>query len=686
MKHMRTKMMLFICLLVIIPLVALGMISINLNQQSTIDTLNQTMSQLALMASGNVGNQLNSLKVIALETGKISRLSDPNASDEARQGVIDEKVTSYAFSRGTVADLDGYGIARGRDHSSNEYFQAALKGEAYITEPYVDAETDELVIILSAPLWANGVPNTTVAGVIVYEIPGQMLIDMVAEIKVSPSAGAQIIDKNGTIIAHPDEARVLRGDNSIEIAKTDETRVPIAELEKLQTQGKSGFGTYQMDGISKFLAFAPIAGTNGWSLGVNAPESEFMEVSAQSLRITIIMLIGCLILSLVISFFIARSFSLPVSKCADRLQLLAEGDLNAAVPTSKSKDEIGVLVRSLDTCITELRTMVGDVSYHLSEMADGNLATEVTQEYQGDFKGMKDSLVLIISSFKRLIGEVQSAANQVNAASNQVSSASQMLAQSSTEESQNMEMLGRSVTEISDRTQQTAHLVADASKMGDEMQGTATETNNKMNEMIQAVMEIKQASESIDNVIKVIEDIAFQTNILSLNASVEAARAGVHGKGFAVVAEEVGDLASKSAEAAKTTAELILDTIEKSDKGFRISQETSESITHIVDGIEKTASTLSTISEGTETQTKEIESINSAISEQIKVVHQNSATSEETAATSEEMSAQASQLLMLVSRFKLENNATDNMSYKPREKSIEDMDEEYWAEGQFDKF
>ena len=175
--------------------------------------------------------------------------------------------------------------------------------------------------------------------------------------------------------------------------------------------------------------------------------------------------------------------------------------------------------------------------------------------------------------------------------------------------------------------------------------------------MMSAVKDINQASQSIEKVIKVIDDIAFQTNILALNAAVEAARAGQHGKGFAVVAEEVRSLAAKSAEAASNTGDLIENTIAKANLGFSIANETAVSLKEIVDGINHNAEIMERISQSSEEQSSSIEQINDSIDQVAQVAQQNSATAEQSSAASEQMSSQSQVLEDMLSQFRLKGNS-----------------------------
>ncbi|MDR0293493.1 MAG: methyl-accepting chemotaxis protein [Oscillospiraceae bacterium] len=255
-----------------------------------------------------------------------------------------------------------------------------------------------------------------------------------------------------------------------------------------------------------------------------------------------------------------------------------------------------------------------------------------------------------------LVMKIAGVSNAFLTSSKQIADGAQTLAQGSTEQAATVEQLSSSVHEIADKTKTNAEMAGRAAALGNTIMKNAEKGSSQMNEMMAAVKEINAASQQISKVIKVIDDIAFQTNILALNAAVEAARAGQHGKGFAVVAEEVRSLASKSAEAAKETGNLIANSTEKAELGSRIAEETSASLTEIVQGINESSQLVSQIAQSSDDQSAGIAQINKGIDQVAQVVQQNSATAEESAAASEEMSGQAEVLGDLISEF----NGTDS--------------------------
>jgi methyl-accepting chemotaxis protein len=283
----------------------------------------------------------------------------------------------------------------------------------------------------------------------------------------------------------------------------------------------------------------------------------------------------------------------------------------------------------------------------------------------GEFAIIKDSINRISQMLNGTVQEIMSTSNQVSQGAKQVADGAQSLAQGSAQQAATVQALSDFVKEIAENTKINADTAGKTAQLADSIRSSAEDGNRHMGDMIIAVNEINDASESISRIIKTIDDIAFQTNILALNAAVEAARAGQHGKGFAVVAEEVRNLAAKSAEAAKDTGAMIQNSIEKAKLGSRIADETASSLSEIVTGISESTQYITEIAKSSEKQSLDITQINTGINQVAQVVQNNSATAEESAAASEEMSSQAVFLQGLVSHFTLKNDNMPGMGFVP---------------------
>jgi methyl-accepting chemotaxis protein len=297
-----------------------------------------------------------------------------------------------------------------------------------------------------------------------------------------------------------------------------------------------------------------------------------------------------------------------------------------------------------------------------TQFETGGVTFKVDSSLLTDKKGRKVGHVELLQNVTELVETQKEEAELVTGisrvsgsfviASKQISNGAQTLAQGSTEQAASVQQLSSSITEIALKTKDNAEMAGRASALANTIKGNAEKGSRQMDEMMGAVKEINAASQSINKVIKVIDDIAFQTNILALNAAVEAARAGQHGKGFAVVAEEVRSLAAKSAEAAKDTGSLIANSMEKAELGSRIATETAASLTEIVAGINESSQIVSEIAKSSDEQSRGITQVNQGIEQVANIVQQNSATAEESAAAAEELNSQSNMLEDLLIQFK----------------------------------
>ncbi len=354
--------------------------------------------------------------------------------------------------------------------------------------------------------------------------------------------------------------------------------------------------------------------------------------------------------------WLSRVLSRPINEMATAARSLAEGNLDVKI-TYVSKDEIGSLANSLKAASSTLKQYVNDISHHLNLMAKGDMTEKITQNYRGDFAPIKESLLKISRDLSKTISIIDASAEQVSSGAEQVSSGAQALAQGATEQASSVEELSASIVEIAGRVNKNAANAANADQFSQQSSAELVHGNEQMQSMVSAMAEISDSSSQIANIIKTIEDIAFQTNILSLNAAVEAARAGDAGKGFAVVADEVRNLANKSAEAAKNTTALIQREISAVEKGQKTADATAKSLSSVMDTAKKTTDLIGKISSASAAQATSINQITAGVDQISAVVQTNSATSEESAATSEELSSQAQMLKNTLAVFKLQSSS-----------------------------
>ncbi len=372
--------------------------------------------------------------------------------------------------------------------------------------------------------------------------------------------------------------------------------------------------------------------------------------------IGIIMLVVITVIAVTVARKVADAISVPVKELTDAAEIMYTGDMSAAkLVEYESKDELGLLSEAMRGTMKNLDDYVDEISKTLTEIAKGDLTknfNEIT-DFLGDFASIKESFVYILREFNITLTQIQETAHQVDSGSEEIAHAAIALAEGTSEQASAVQELNATVDSVAEMAANSAKQTEMAYDHAVHSVQVAEKEQEQMHALQDEMRRIKEISDEIENIIITIEEIASQTSLLALNASIEAARAGEAGKGFAVVADQIGKLATDSAQAVVNTKELIGKTVEEINKGNHITEETAVAFKNIISEMQNFATTARGVSENADNQAKALEQVESGIEQISLVTQQNAASSQECSAISEELAARAAELDNLVEKFVL---------------------------------
>ena len=655
MKTIKAKILLRVLSLVLIGSVTICLLTALMNAASIDTLLEKTITPATQIAAEAVKWKMDNYWAPLKEAAE----TDIFREEEPTSAALAEVTSGMAARNGFVyigkMDINGT-ASTGDNYGGEEYFTACRDTlSPYITDLKFDGQ--QYVFIREVPIITEG----RFDGIAYGAVNADFLVDIVTDLTVGSDGVSYILDKHGNVIGHPDRSFIEESANMIEIAKETPGVQSVADVNKLMIAGESGFAAYNYFGDNKLVGYAQISPELGWSIGIETSQHEFKSSLDTSIALTAVIVILVIIISFIAVIRLARSISKPIGACVERLRLLSQGDLKTPVPHFNTKDEISGLVEALDVTVSRLDSVVDDVSLHLGRMADGDFTETLTREYRGDFAAIEKSMKSIHSSLNGTLLKIAESSKQVSISAEQVAASAAALSQGSTQQASSVQELAATITDISGHIRSNAETAKTANENAHKAGTDTEESNRKMQELVKAIQDINDTSDKISAIISTIEDIAFQTNILALNAAVEAARAGQAGKGFAVVASEVRSLASKSSEASKNTAALIVGSREAVKRGMALVDETAEALVRTVDSVENIVNMLGQISDATEHQSEAIEQVTLGVDQISTVVQTTSATSEENAATAEELSGQSQVMNDMIDRFKLKATSKNSL-------------------------
>ncbi len=584
-KRILKNTTLNILILVVICCVIMAVSLQSLANNILLDSLQPMARQSAKTVEANIHMLADRMMTIAGDSrmttvstvspdGTESPLPNATATAENRRAVLEEAAEIYELYSIALYSPDGrltQGVGDAPDRLNNNFF-ALLKETDNLTTDSSTIYQGRLGITMGMPVKEDGETVLYVVGIYKYDT----LNDVISSINLGRSGMAYMVNQDGVVTGHPDQSLALNGSSLAQLSGGSGSAV-----ERITTD-ETGATEFSVNGKKMLVAFSPIRGTQ-WSLVIQIPKSDYSHFINWAMAVSILATLAGLAVSILLILRFARSISHPVKCVTDRMVALSSGDLHTDVLPVNTRDELEVMTQTLDATLESLNRYISDIQQVLTHVAGGDLRTEPQVDYKGDFALIRGSLCTITESMNETLLGFRAAADRLTAMAEQLSGQSAQLHQASLEQNRSTEELVHEVSNVKVRLADVAESSGQTRSQTEEITRRIQSANEQMAALSSAMDNISANAQQITNIAKAIEDIAFQTNILSLNASVEAARAGAAGKGFAVVANEVKQLAAKSAEAAQSATNMVNNTKSIIQTGVELTADTAGSLRAISD-------------------------------------------------------------------------------------------------------
>ncbi len=565
----------------ILILVAVCCVIMALSMQSLansilLDSLQPMARQSAKTVEANIHMLADRMMMLAGDSrmnivaiGEKASASDGETAENNWAAVLTEAAEIYEFHTIALYDLNG-SLVQGIDGAPErleDSFLALLQETDNLTTHASTIFEDKLGITMGMPVKEDGETAYYLVGVYKYDA----LNDVLSSINIGKNGMAYMVNRDGIVTGHPDQSKIKSDSTLLQLSDGNEEAI------KSVTTGETGATEYAIDGQQMLVAFSPIRGTQ-WALVIQVPKSDYNNLINGAMIVAGVCTLVVLLLSILVILRMAQSISKPVKNVTSRMISLSDGDLHTEVINIRSGDELEIMTRTLADTVGSVNRYISDIHQVLSGVADGNLQIGPQVEYKGDFTLIRNSLGTILRSMNETITGFRAAATRLSSMAEELSGQSGQLHQASLEQNQATEAL---VDEVGHVKEQLVCVIKSSDQthaMTGEITRKVQEANSQMAALSNAMDDISSNAQEITSIAKAIDNIAFQTNILALNASVEAARAGSAGAGFAVVAEEVKELAGKSAQAAQSAVEIVSNTRAVIQTGVELNASTAESL------------------------------------------------------------------------------------------------------------
>ena len=542
-----------------------------------------------------------------------------------------------------ITQSDGYTSPDGWDITGRAWYSCIETGKTVLTEPYIDSSTGEIILSAATPIYDEG---GNVLGAAGMDISLDHVTEVLSGYTIGSNGYVWLVSSDGMLIYHPNAELVQQNIADVNVSDNVVNAIVNQSTEFLK---------YKADGTTKYGS-VQLVGETGYLVVSNMPFLEYYQMLFATIGVLLaIFAVGIIVVMRSIDKS-AYALSKPIAELNETASRLAEGDLDVELNVM-AKNEIGELAESIRATVARLKEYIAylkEASGALDQIADGKLEIHLEQEYVGEFGQLKEALLHISSSMNDVMRNISASSQTVTSSAGDLANAAQQLAEGSGTQAAAVEELVATATSVAEQVEESKKDALQSAEETQKVTAMMEQSQDKMQEMMEAVQKIHETSKQVVGIIATIEEIADQTNLLSLNASIEAARAGEAGKGFAVVADEIGKLAQESSKAANMTRELIGVSMEEINKGNQIADHVMDSLKTAVEAVDNVNGMIQKTAGNAADQAQSMEQIRVGIEEISQGVQDNSAIAEESSATSEELASQATLLNELVQHFELQ--------------------------------
>ena len=522
-----------------------------------------------------------------------------------------------------ITQSDGYTSPDGWDITGRAWYSCIETGKTVLTEPYIDSSTGEIILSAATPVYDEG---GNVLGAAGMDISLDHVTEVLSGYTIGSNGYVWLVSSDGMLIYHPNAELVQQNIADVNVS---------ANVVNAIMNQTTEFLKYKADGTTKYGS-VQLVGETGYLVVSNMPFLEYYQMLFATIGVLLVIFALGIILVMRSIDKSAYALSKPIAELNETASRLAEGDLDVELNVT-AENEIGELAESIGATVARLKEYIAylkEASGALDQIADGKLEIHLEQEYVGEFRQLKEALLHISSSMNDVMKNISASSQTVTSSAGDLANAAQQLAEGSSTQAAAVEELVATATSVAEQVEESKKDALQSAEETQKVTAMMEQSQDKMQEMMEAVQKIHETSKQVVGIIATIEEIADQTNLLSLNASIEAARAGEAGKGFAVVADEIGKLAQESSKAANMTRELIGVSMEEINKGNQIADHVMDSLKTAVDAVDNVNGMIQKTAGNAADQAQSMEQIRVGIEEISQGVQDNSAIAEESSATS----------------------------------------------------